>query len=79
MNQKRQAVEPADNASMGQDLVVSMNAEDALLVGSMRIEVMQTKRGRVVCRVEAPDQPVILLSRGGRVKLGAHHRLIDET
>lgn len=67
----------AADAPMEKSLVLSMNQDDALLIGPFRIEVLRTQRGRVVARVDAPDQPVVLLS-AGRIKVGAHHEIVEQ-
>jgi hypothetical protein len=67
----------AIGAPMSKSLVLKMKLDDALLIGPFRIELMETWRGRIMVRVEAPDQPVALVS-GGKVKVGAHHELAEQ-
>lgn len=67
----------AEGAPMSKSLCLKMAVDDTLLIGPFRVELMETWRGRVKLRVEAPDQPVVLVS-GARVKVGAHHELSEQ-
>jgi hypothetical protein len=69
----------AEGAPMSKSLALKVSMDDILLIGPFRIEFdhIETRRRVIKVRVEAPDQPVALLS-GGRVRVGAHHELTEQ-
>lgn len=69
----------AQGAPMSKSLALKVGMDDILLIGPFRIEFdrLEGYQQKIRVRVEAPDQPVALLS-GGRVKVGRHHELAEQ-
>lgn len=70
-------VQAAEGAEMDDSFVLSMRSSDVLLVGAFRLEVIHTQRGRATIRIEAPDEPVVML-RNGKPKVGKHHLVVEK-